>query len=530
MTNRSVVPRKLARVLLVAPLAIGAAALAFAASATHAASTVTPSTTADDGSNTSLRGLLENASPGDTVALVAGATYQLTRCTASGSVSGQALSTGSIEIAAAVTIEGNGATIQQACPDRVLTTHDDITIDDTTITGGNVDGDGGGLDVEDGATTTLTGDTFTGNTASEDGGGVEASGDITVTNCRFTDNHANSGENGGGGGIQWGPSSGTATITGTTFSDNTTGAWGGGFEQEDFSEEGTSASGDLTITISGVTFSGNTAESDGGGGFDVEDASTINIDHSSFLDNTGGQGGGIGTFDDPMTLNVSTTTIANNTSEEGGGAVLESTGDNVTGTYVNSTVTGNTSAFGGAINGEDVSLTYVTLDGNTTQNESEDSQATSGRNAHAAQDQPEAANLTTDGTLTTFATDITNPIGAPNCSLGATPTSHGYNFTDDTSCQLIGTGDTHTGNPLLGALADNGGPTLTQLPQTGSPLIDAVPTASCQSDGASGVSTDQRGVTRPQGSGCDIGAVEVEVVVPAPPAPPPVVIQPAFTG
>jgi hypothetical protein len=39
-------------------------------------------------------------------------------------------------------------------------------------------------------------------------------------------------------------------------------------------------------------------------------------------------------------------------------------------------------------------------------------------------------------------------------------------------------------------------------------------------------------VTRPQGTGCDIGAVEVEVVVPpVPPTPPtPVAVVPRFTG
>jgi hypothetical protein len=59
------------------------------------------------------------------------------------------------------------------------------------------------------------------------------------------------------------------------------------------------------------------------------------------------------------------------------------------------------------------------------------------------------------------------------------------------------------------------------LPASTSPLLDAVPAASCQADGASAVTTDQRGVTRPQGTGCDIGAVEVAVAVP---------VDPSFTG
>jgi CSLREA domain-containing protein len=55
---------------------------------------------------------------------------------------------------------------------------------------------------------------------------------------------------------------------------------------------------------------------------------------------------------------------------------------------------------------------------------------------------------------------------------------------------------------LLGPLADNGGPTPTHLPQAGSPLIGAASNAACRA-------TDQRGVARPQGAVCDVGAVEV---------------------
>ena len=57
--------------------------------------------------------------------------------------------------------------------------------------------------------------------------------------------------------------------------------------------------------------------------------------------------------------------------------------------------------------------------------------------------------------------------------------------------------------PMLGALADNGGPTPTFLPMAGSPIIDVANAAMCPP-------TDQRGVPRPQGVGCDVGAVEVE--------------------
>jgi LPXTG-motif cell wall-anchored protein len=83
----------------------------------------------------------------------------------------------------------------------------------------------------------------------------------------------------------------------------------------------------------------------------------------------------------------------------------------------------------------------------------------------------------------------------------------GYSYSDDDSCGLAGTGSTDDGaDPALGALADNGGPTRTYLPdRLTSPLVDAIPFVLCPV----AVTADQRGIPRPQGNGCDIGAVEV---------------------
>src|SRR5690606_37835338 len=56
------------------------------------------------------------------------------------------------------------------------------------------------------------------------------------------------------------------------------------------------------------------------------------------------------------------------------------------------------------------------------------------------------------------------------------------------------------GDPRLGALRDNGGPTLTLAPAAGSAVIDG--------GGACATASDQRGRLRPAGAACDIGAVE----------------------
>jgi hypothetical protein len=58
---------------------------------------------------------------------------------------------------------------------------------------------------------------------------------------------------------------------------------------------------------------------------------------------------------------------------------------------------------------------------------------------------------------------------------------------------------------MLGPLADNGGPTQTRLPLSGSPLLGSVGGLVCSTAG-----DDQRGVSRPQGAACEAGAVEVD--------------------
>ena len=68
--------------------------------------------------------------------------------------------------------------------------------------------------------------------------------------------------------------------------------------------------------------------------------------------------------------------------------------------------------------------------------------------------------------------------------------------------------------PLLAALADNGGPTLTHLPSAFSPAGGVIPVGTAGlCDGTR--PDDQRGTARPQGAACDAGAVEyAEVEIP----------------
>jgi hypothetical protein len=101
-------------------------------------------------------------------------------------------------------------------------------------------------------------------------------------------------------------------------------------------------------------------------------------------------------------------------------------------------------------------------------------------------------------------------IVALNTSSGAGPDcsgvvgSSGHNLLGHTAgCTFAHmASDKRNVNPKLGLLANNGGPTKTLALLVGSPAINAIPAAACA------VSQDQRGVHRPQGPRCDIGAYE----------------------
>ncbi|HMJ12404.1 MAG TPA: choice-of-anchor Q domain-containing protein [Polyangiaceae bacterium] len=91
------------------------------------------------------------------------------------------------------------------------------------------------------------------------------------------------------------------------------------------------------------------------------------------------------------------------------------------------------------------------------------------------------------------------------CSAGLSVTAATHNWFTDSSCALPATSNRQENVPfLLAPLADNGGPVPTRLPGSASVLLNRVPVAACP------VTRDARGVTRPQGSSCDIGAVELE--------------------
>lgn len=81
----------------------------------------------------------------------------------------------------------------------------------------------------------------------------------------------------------------------------------------------------------------------------------------------------------------------------------------------------------------------------------------------------------------------------------------GYNISSDNSGNFTYPTSLQNTDPLLGPLANNGGPTLTMALLEGSPGIDTGNAQTCPA-------TDQRGVPRPFAYGCDIGAYESTLV------------------
>ena len=100
------------------------------------------------------------------------------------------------------------------------------------------------------------------------------------------------------------------------------------------------------------------------------------------------------------------------------------------------------------------------------------------------------------GVCTRLQNSIVSRNFGANCSGPINDGGHNLVFGDAT-CPGV------EADPKLGPPRDNGGPTQTIALGAGSAAIDLVP------PGAGCPSTDQRGVARPQGTGCDAGAYEL---------------------
>ena len=253
---------------------------------------------------------------------------------------------------------------------------------------------------------------------------------------------------------------------------NANGSGGNGYYGGGIQMVGTS------LELDHVTFSGNSASFGGGGFFTQSGTTTVN--DCIFTGNTLPTAPGGGAYDSGGTLNVSNSTFVGNSADSGAGIFAGSGTVSVT----NSTFNGNSSNRGSAIRNfgsAAMTIDYVTISGNS---------ATSFGGGAMSQE--------SSGALTLHNSIVANNSNSDCYS--SSFTNAGQNFLGDNSCGTSG-----SGSPMLAALNYTGGLTPTMVPLPGSPVLGA---ASCDA-----VTTDQRGVTRPQNGTCDIGAVEVEAPI-----------------
>jgi CSLREA domain-containing protein len=268
------------------------------------------------------------------------------------------------------------------------------------------------------------------------------------------------------------------------------------------------ALGGVTVTGGDATVNDHTPNDIAIGGA-ILNTGALTLDRVALVHNRADGGGGV--FSTPhTTITVHNSLIADNAAVEGGGLRLDGGG-----TIVNTTITGNSlfyrantlpdevTGYGGGIDHRGSGNVTIV---NSTITNNHALKAGGGYNS--------GMGYTPNPDLTStwpYRTTLLNTVIAGNTVNGAPENCHvaamiiesrGHNLADDTSCFLSGPGDLPGLPPRLGPLAMNGGPTATQLPLKGSPLIDAGTYDGCPAD-------DQRGVPRPQGPACDIGAVEV---------------------
>jgi len=394
---------------------------------------------------------------------------------------------------------GDGLNIQSS--DSVAVTVSGITADRNERDGFDVDGNGDSIVTIRDSSASDNGDrgfelTFTGGAGTFDNLTAERNGDegfdieadegssITLTNPSALDNvdigiiadpnttdavvtvNGGRAEGNGGHGLFLNVDTGTAIADGFVARGNDA----GGVDIDGFG-------GDAILRNSWVTDNNGT----GSGGIDInaydgEDGSgplNIVIENTTINGNTSGLGGGVeGTLSDGSTLTVRNSTISGNQADVGGGVIIDGDIDSEF-TLEHSTVTLNettgfapSSVAGVIVDGVQTTITHTIIAGNVAPGPGDDLGLDSGTLDidHSLVQTADAASLT---------------------SLAA------------------GTGNIVGEAAGLGPLADNGGPTLTHLPLTGSPVISA------GNASIVGVpATDQRGETRVVDV-IEIGAVEL---------------------
>ncbi len=393
-----------------------------------------------------------NATPGsDTITLPAG--YYLLAIPGAGE---DEAATGDLDIYTDLTLNGAGAESTIIDGNRLDQVFEVMGSSEVILAGITISNGLRGINNQFGSTVMVSESKLENNSSPANGGGIANSGSLAIVQSIVRDNQAAI----DGGGL-W--NDGIATVTGVEFTRNFSTGYG-------YNGGGVYNSG--TAILSDVTFNYNTAEF-GGGMVNIGNATlnsaTFYSNRSGTAGGWGGGGGMVSYEPDSLTSLTNVTFHGNISGSSGGGFdIYEGTA-----ALINVTISENFGGLGGGINAEEassVSLKNTIISGNTT------------------------------------------AYMGPECA--GTFNSLGYNLVKDPKdCTLTGdeTGNLYGVDAMLGPLADNGGPTLTQALHPLSPALDSVANNQCPP-------TDQRGITRPlDGNGdgeatCDMGAYERQYI------------------
>lgn len=328
------------------------------------------------------------------------------------------------------------------------------------------------------------------------GGGVSAT-ILNVADSSFTDNLGYflpvsvEYSYGGGGAIYMGRFNnapyGTNTITRSTFSNNSSEGAGGAVYIE---KHNYNTNSQRKINISHSTFTNNTAEESGGAVYVQENITDLQIWDSTFTGNQARQGGAIDFKGFGYILN---STLSQNSAEIGGAI-------NGLGYILNSTFSANTATISGAaVDGPSIILNSTFSGHNTSQSS--------------------GVSLLNSGVFSAFigSSIIANNNAADPFECGTNIYSFGI-LSDDPNC-FGHLGEATGVDPVL---RDNGGSTYTHRLLAGSNAIDNEPIIENGKTGCDLMEdswfatylnltlTDQRGIARPYGNACDLGAYEYD--------------------
>ena len=426
-----------------------------------------------------------------------------------------------------------------------------LTMTNVTLISNVAGGAGGGLDNWPAASVVLTGGAVVSNTAGSDGGGLYNAGQLAGTNLDVRGNQAPFGGGGGlfnitgtmtlqdsqvsqnmahydGGGL-FNADSGALAMTGGALQANFANSSGAGLFNQSLTapvsfvniQNNTTAGfgGGINnylgrLTVGNSVLIGNSANDTLGGGGIVNQLGLVTVNNTTISENHADNGSGGGIEISHGTTLVTNSTISRNSG--GSGAGINNFGESALGFgatlwLTNTTVSGNrASADGGGLwNNWSASLNNVTLAGNVA-----DSLHTG-----AGQGGGIFMPVTVTAVLTPLNSIVANNIDlsgqAPDCrgfiasaGYNLVGNSQGCNFSPNGFTDLVGTANNPI-NPLLAPLALNGNPNgpLTDGLFVGSPAIDSgspFPPGNATACAAK----DERGVNRPVGARCDMGAFE----------------------